>query len=72
MLKKPKAVHLKSHLKKLPTDDVKSRTIVTQMKADEMQHGASAKEAGAAELPTAIKKLMTLHAKVMTFTAYWI
>lgn len=66
------AAHLESHLKKLPTHDVKSRTIVTQMKADEMQHGASAKEAGAAELPTAIKKLMTLHAKVMTFTAYWI
>lgn len=64
--------HLESHLNKLAKHDNKSRKIVEQMKTDEIQHAQSAKKAGAAELPSIIKKLMTLHAKVMTTTAYFI
>ena len=64
--------HLEGHLNKLPRRDVKSRAIVSQMKVDEIHHAQRAKEAGATELPTLIKKLMALHARVMTVTAYWV
>ena len=66
------AAHLSSHLSKLSEKDLKSRAIVSQMKTDEIHHGASAKKAGATALPTPIKKLMALHSKVMTTVAYWI
>jgi ubiquinone biosynthesis monooxygenase Coq7 len=36
--------HLNSHLSKLPEQDAKSRAIVTQMRDDEIAHGAAAKE----------------------------
>jgi len=62
--------HLDSHLDKLPDDDVKSRTIVKQMRDEEQEHGENAKNAGAAELPDPIRDLMKLTAKVMTLTAY--
>lgn len=65
-------LHLESHLSKLPPNDSKSRKIVAQMKADEIEHGQSAKKAGAEELPAPVKKLMKLHAKLMTTAAYWI
>ena len=64
--------HLQSHLQKLPEQDEKSRAILEQMKTDEAHHATVAIESGAAELPTRIKKLMTLCSRVMTTTAYWI
>ncbi|AKQ33181.1 2-polyprenyl-3-methyl-6-methoxy-1,4-benzoquinone monooxygenase [Candidatus Coxiella mudrowiae] len=64
--------HLENHLHKLSSVDVKSRKIVEQMQKDEVSHGQKAKSAGAKELPYTIKKLMGLHAKVMTTLAYWI
>ena len=64
--------HLTSHLYKLPLNDVKSRKILEQMQKDEIEHGQKAKSAGAKELPYPVKKLMALHAKVMTTLAYWI
>jgi ubiquinone biosynthesis monooxygenase Coq7 len=42
------------------------------MKTDEQHHATTALEAGAAELPSPIKKAMTLASKVMTKTAYWL
>ena len=66
------ADHLTRHLGRLPIEDIKSRQIVEQMRDDESQHGASAKEAGATELPDIIKKLMSWHARVMTTLVYWI
>lgn len=64
--------HLADHLDRLPPDDVRSRTIVQQMQADEIGHGRSAVAAGAAELPSPVPRLMRLTARIMTGTAYWI
>ena len=58
--------HLESHLQKLPKSDERSRTILTQMRKDEMEHAESAHEAGAADLPLPVKKAMTEVAKIMT------
>jgi len=62
--------HLESHLDGLPEEDVKSRAIVETMRDEEQEHGENAINAGAAELPEMVKKLMQLTAKVMTKTAY--
>jgi 3-demethoxyubiquinol 3-hydroxylase len=64
--------HLDSHLDSLPPEDAKSRAIVEQMRDEEEEHGDNAIEAGAAELPGPVKHLMSLTAKVMTKTAYWV
>lgn len=62
--------HLDSHLDLLPDADVRSRKIVATMRDEEAEHGENAKQAGAAELPPTVKKLMRATAKVMTTTAY--
>lgn len=64
--------HLSSHLKKLPSDDKRSRAIITTMRDDEARHGTNAEQAGAAELPRPVRKLMNLSSKIMTTTAYWL
>ncbi|MGH8458921.1 MAG: demethoxyubiquinone hydroxylase family protein, partial [Nevskiales bacterium] len=64
--------HLDGHLDKLPEGDDKSRAILKQMKTDETRHGSEAKQAGGAELPGAVQRLMKLASRVMTKTAYWI
>ncbi|MDX1404723.1 MAG: 2-polyprenyl-3-methyl-6-methoxy-1,4-benzoquinone monooxygenase [Woeseiaceae bacterium] len=64
--------HLSGHLQRLPEQDTKSRAIVEQMREEEEAHGASARDAGAAELPVPVRQLMRATAKVMTGTAYWI
>lgn len=62
--------HLSDHLAKLPEEDSKSRSILTQMQEDERIHGEKAMNMGGQELPTAIKKMMKLVSKVMTTGAY--
>lgn len=62
--------HLQSHLALLPEQDLASRAIVAQMKADEARHAQDAQTAGAAELPQAVKTLMQAAAKVMTVVAH--
>ncbi len=64
--------HLNSHLDELPEQDAKSRAIVLQMRDDEIAHGASAQQLGAADLPAPVKQLMTGMAKVMTTLAYYV
>ena len=64
--------HLSSHLDSLPANDTKSRAIVTQMRDDEVQHGAAAQALGASELPRPVKQMMTAMAKVMTTLAYYV
>jgi ubiquinone biosynthesis monooxygenase Coq7 len=64
--------HLDSHLDHLPDEDRKSRAIVEQMRDEEEEHGENAVDAGAAELPRPIVRLMRATAKVMTKTAYWV
>ena len=58
--------HLKSHLDRLPTQDLRSRKIIEQMIIDETHHAEMAEDNGAAELPKVIKKLMRGTAKIMT------
>lgn len=62
--------HLESHLEKLPKEDQRSRAIVDQMRIDEIAHGQAAKNAGGANLPEPIQKMMQAMSKVMTTTAY--
>ena len=62
--------HLERHLSLLPTQDVKSRSIVRQMLADELGHAETAKELGASEMPFALKLGMKAVAGVMTRVAY--
>ncbi len=62
--------HLDSHLAQLPPQDEKSRAILEQMKEDEQHHATVALEAGGAELPWPIRKLMGLTSKVMTKSVY--
>ncbi len=64
--------HLEGHLDRLSRGDRKSRAILAQMKEDEARHATVAVEAGAAELPETVKRLMCLASRVMTGTAYWI
>jgi len=64
--------HLDEHLEKLPIQDNKSRAVLKQMKEDEAHHATTAIEGGGAELPWAVKKLMTAMSKVMTTSAYYI
>ena len=62
--------HLDHHLNTLPSNDVRSRAIVDQMRLDEIEHGQAALTAGAKELPAPIQKAMGLVSKIMTTTAY--
>ncbi len=62
--------HLASHLDRLPADDIASRRIVEQMKADERAHGDRAEQAGAQRLPAPARWMMRLAARVMTATAH--
>ena len=64
--------HLQSHLHSLPEKDVQSRTIVKQMKEDELRHATVAIEAGGSPLPSPIKSVMKGMAKVMTKSVYWV
>ncbi len=61
--------HLEGHLDRLPAGDQRSRRILTQMRTDEVTHGASARAMGGEELPTAIRAGMRLVAGVMTTLA---
>jgi ubiquinone biosynthesis monooxygenase Coq7 len=62
--------HLQNHMQRLPENDLASRAIVTQMKADEMRHAKEAQAAGAVDLPAPIKVLMKVAASVMTTVAH--
>ena len=64
--------HLKSHLERLPAQDLRSREIVEQMKVDEVAHAETALELGAVELPAPVKAAMKATSKVMTGVAYWV
>ena len=64
--------HLNGHLSELPLQDERSRAIVMQMRDDEIQHGAAAKQLGAAELPEPVRIGMRAMSKVMTSTAYYL
>ena len=64
--------HLDHHLSELPSQDIRSRAIVTQMRLDEIAHAETAVRLGARELPTPTILLMKLASRTMTRTAYYI
>ena len=64
--------HLDEHLQSLPQHDQRSRAVLEQMKTDEAKHATTALHHGGAELPRAVKMLMSSMSKVMTRTTYWI
>lgn len=62
--------HLQSHLERLPSTDIASRQVVSQMRADEAAHGAAATALGGVTLPLPVRLLMRVAAKVMTTTSH--
>ena len=62
--------HLAGHLQRLPPDDLASRAVVTQMKADEARHAEEASAAGAAQIPGPVRWLMRGAARLMTGLAH--
>ncbi|HEY4319285.1 MAG TPA: 2-polyprenyl-3-methyl-6-methoxy-1,4-benzoquinone monooxygenase [Herbaspirillum sp.] len=66
------AQHLTRHLTALPEQDAKSRAIVEQMRADEIEHGEAARALGAADMPAPVRGAMRAASKVMTSVAYYI
>ena len=64
--------HLEDHLNKLSPNDAKTIAILKQMKLDEANHSEEALSSGAEILPDGIKSLMSVIAKVMTKTSYYI
>ena len=64
--------HLDEHLAEIPETDKKTRAVLDEMKADEIQHAAVARDAGGAPLPGPIKFVMRLTSKAMTRSVYWV
>ena len=64
--------HLESHLNRLPPNDETSRTILIQMKKDEVTHATTAINKGGGELPNVVKQMMKLGSRLMTATSQWI
>lgn len=64
--------HLKSHLTRLPEQDLRSRDIVEQMKDDEVAHAETALQLGGVELPAPVKAAMKASSRLMTGVAYWV
>ncbi|MFT5503063.1 MAG: ubiquinone biosynthesis monooxygenase Coq7 [Gammaproteobacteria bacterium] len=62
--------HLQEHLTRLPESDGRSRAIIQTMQTDEQQHADNARNAGAANLPLAVKSTMRWISRIMTATAY--
>jgi 3-demethoxyubiquinol 3-hydroxylase len=64
--------HLRDHLQRMSTKDLRSRAILTQMTHDEVQHGAKATSMGGKALPFPITWAMRATSKLMTRGSYWI
>ena len=64
--------HLDGHLAEVPRQDLRTRAILEQMKADEVHHAQVAKAAGGTELPPALRTAMQLASRVMTTSVYWL
>ncbi|MDB6162579.1 MAG: demethoxyubiquinone hydroxylase family protein [Xanthomonadaceae bacterium] len=62
--------HLDEHLQTLPEADLRSRAIVTTMKADEARHAEQALARGARELPFPVPSLMAAASGLMKLIAY--
>jgi 3-demethoxyubiquinol 3-hydroxylase len=64
--------HLAEHLERLSPKDSRSRAILTEMRNDEVRHGAAAVSLGGMRLPKVASGAMTWVSKLMTRGAYWV
>jgi len=64
--------HLEEQLHLLPANDARSYQILQRMENDEAKHRDEAIASGAKELPEIIKAGMSLTAKFMVKTTYWV
>jgi len=62
--------HLAEHLEKLPSQDARSRAVLTQMQADEVRHAQAAHARGGIDLPFPLPSLMHASSMVMKTVAY--
>jgi ubiquinone biosynthesis monooxygenase Coq7 len=62
--------HLQGHLQQLPENDLRSRAIVEEMKADEARHADEAREKGGSPMPLPVIGAMRLMSKAMTTLSY--
>jgi len=62
--------HLDRHLAELPGEDMRSRSIVSQMRTDEIAHRTTAESHGAMPLAWPVKLAMRGMSKIMTTLAY--
>jgi ubiquinone biosynthesis monooxygenase Coq7 len=62
--------HLAEHLEKLPTQDGRSRAVLTQMQLDEIRHAEAARRRGGIDLPFPLPQLMHFSSLVMKTVAY--
>jgi ubiquinone biosynthesis monooxygenase Coq7 len=62
--------HLDDHLTRLPESDIKTRKVLEAMRDDEIRHGESGEQHGAAPMPQAMKLAMRFISRLMTRTAY--
>lgn len=62
--------HLRDHLDRLPSGDVRSRALVTRMLDDEARHAHRARDGGALMFPGPVKAAMTLTSRLMTALSY--
>jgi ubiquinone biosynthesis monooxygenase Coq7 len=64
--------HLDDHLTKIPSSDLRTKTILEKMRDEEAEHAKLAHNIGAAELPEPVKSSMSFVSKLMTSVAYWV
>ena len=64
--------HLHEHLGRISPADAESKAILEAMRQDEIRHGQSGFQHGAAPLPMPVKAAMRGFSKVMTGTTYWV
>ncbi|MDX1344466.1 MAG: 2-polyprenyl-3-methyl-6-methoxy-1,4-benzoquinone monooxygenase [Sedimenticolaceae bacterium] len=62
--------HLEEHLAQVSPEDHKTRAILEQMKADEIEHATKAVAKGGVELPEPIRQAMKFTSKIMTRSVY--
>ncbi|MCB1600176.1 MAG: 2-polyprenyl-3-methyl-6-methoxy-1,4-benzoquinone monooxygenase [Xanthomonadales bacterium] len=62
--------HLGEHLTRLPPEDERTRAVLEQMQADEIEHGADARRRGGIDLPWPLPRLMQIAADTLRAVAY--
>ncbi len=64
--------HLDGHLTRVPQNDMRTRSVIHQMKVDEEGHAALAHQLGAATMPKPVRVVMKWASRLMTTTVYWV